>query len=101
MRLLILFLAIALNVNGQLSYFLEYDYNIKKRFIDFTSLNDLIISNNVSFGVKKNKMIYSLGLGREDWRLDYFDKSIVQKPQLFNYHCRNLGVFNKLCQVPI
>jgi hypothetical protein len=92
MRLLILFLAIALNINGQLHYFLEYNFAIKKSFIDFTSYNDLVITNNISFGVKKNKMLYSLNLGREEWCLEYFDDNVGQKPQLFNFYCRTFKI---------
>jgi hypothetical protein len=88
MRLLILFLAIALNINGQMHYYVEYNFLAKNKFVDLNNPVHAIVSNNISFGVKKNKMMYSLALGREDWFLNHFDNKNMVEPQLFTYYCR-------------
>ena len=73
MRLLILFLAIALNINGQMHYYVEYNFLAKNKFVDLNNPVHAIVSNNISFGIEKNKTLYSLALGREDWFLNHFD----------------------------
>ena len=88
MRLLILFLAIALKITGQINYFVEYNFLVKNKFIDLNNPVHAIASNNVSFGIEKNKTLYSLALGREDWFLNFFDNGVVNRPQLNTYYCR-------------
>ncbi len=88
MRLLILFLAIALNINGQMHYYVEYNFLAKNKFVDLNNPVHAIVSNNISFGIKKNKMMYSIALGREDWFLNQFEKSNIKKPQFFTYYFR-------------
>jgi hypothetical protein len=91
MKLLLLFLAFSLKSNGQMNYFVAFDYTMRNRFtdIDFDGkdLNDLVFNNYISIGIKKDKMLYSLGSGREDWFL-YFFSDYPIKNQVYNYHFR-------------
>ncbi len=86
MKMLYLFLLLVFSSNAQLSYFAEYDGSVKTREIE---LNDLVVSNAISFGIQKNKMLYSVGIGREDWSLGYFGMPSYykNKPNSFTYHC--------------
>jgi hypothetical protein len=78
---LALFLLICINLNAQKRYFIEYKFAV----LGFLSHVDLTVSNNISFGIKKDKTLFSIGLGREDWNLYYFDKPFYA-PTLFNYY---------------
>jgi hypothetical protein len=72
-----------LNSISQLNYFTEY--NISNIFL---SDNNIILDNNLSFGLKKNKSLLSIGIGREDWYLDYFNNKYFTNPSIYNAHCR-------------
>ncbi len=89
MRLtIIIFLFIYVHSFGQKEFLIEYTSSI--RAPDY--LDDLILSNNLSIGYKKNKTIYSVGFGREDWYLKYFNKSYSTNPSIYNAHCRTYKV---------
>jgi hypothetical protein len=77
---------------AQVQYFVEYNFLVKNKFVDLNNPVHAIVSNNISFGVKKNKMMYSIALGREEWCLEYFDDNVGQKPQLFNFYCRTFKI---------
>jgi hypothetical protein len=72
-----------LQSQAQISYFIEY--NISN---DFLSADDVILNNNISFGIKKKKAFFSLGFGREDWYLEYFNNQYFTNPSQYNAHCR-------------
>jgi hypothetical protein len=73
------------NSNSQLSYFIEYNGSTKEKLTD---RRDLVIDNCISVGVKKNKILFSAGIGREDWNLEYFHEKYSYNPVYFIYHCR-------------
>jgi hypothetical protein len=73
---------------SQVQYFVEYNFLVKNKFVDLNNPVHAIVSNNISFGVKTNKMMYSIALGREDWFLNFFDNGVVNRPQLNTYYCR-------------
>ena len=75
-------LFLSLNANAQLKYFVEY--NISNVFPS----NNLVLDNSLSFGVKMNKINFSMGVGREDWYLEYFDNIYFTNPSIYNSHCR-------------
>jgi len=77
----------ATNVSGQLRYFVEYNTSLKKGLMDSYTLGDLVLDNSFSFGFKMNKTLYSLGVGREDWYLHYFNNKNYTNPSLYNAHC--------------
>ena len=70
------------------------------RDIDFDGkdLDDLVINNNIFFGIKKNKTLFSLGFGREDWYLHYFENNYSTNPSIYNAHCRTYKVSTLLEQ---
>jgi hypothetical protein len=88
-------LFLSLCSNAQLKYFVEYNYSMKSRLrdIDFDGkdLNHLVFNNYISIGIKKDKMLYSLGSGREDWFL-YFFSDYPIKNQVYNYHFRTFHI---------
>lgn len=72
------------NSNAQFSYFLEYNSSIKEKLTDINQRRDLVIDNCITMGAEKNKMLYSIGFGREDWFIEYFNN--VQLPSdVFEY----------------
>jgi len=95
MKLFILFITLSFYSFGQLEYFIEYNYLIKNRFLDIDfdgkDLNHLVFNNYISIGIKKDKMLYSLGSGREDWFL-YFFSDYPIKNQVYNYHFRTFHI---------
>lgn len=76
------------NSNSQLSYFIEYNGSVKEKLTDIIQKRDLVIDNNISICAKKNKMLFSIGLGREDWYMEYFNKEYTFNPEYFAFHCR-------------
>jgi hypothetical protein len=76
----------AVNTNAQNKYFIEY--NISNVFPS----NNVVLDNNLSFGVKINKILFSLGVGREDWYLQYFDNIYFTNPSIYNAHCRTYKI---------
>jgi hypothetical protein len=75
------------NSNSQLSYFIEYNGSIKKKLTDINQRRDLVIDNSIAVVVKKNKILFSAGIGREDWNLEYFHEKYSSNPIYFIYHC--------------
>jgi hypothetical protein len=73
---------------SQVQYFVEYNFLVKNKFVDLNNPVHAIVSNNISFGIEKNKTLYSLALGREDWFLNHFDNKNTIEPQMFTYYCR-------------
>lgn len=88
MKMLYLFLLLVFSSNAQLNYFAEYNGSIQTREI---GQSELVVSNSISFGVKKDKTLYSLGIGREDWNLDHFRRQYYE-PSLFTYHTRTYKI---------
>lgn len=78
-------LFVSLLSNAQLKYSLEYNFSLQTSWFTFRPYDDLIYKNNISFQIQNKKMIYALGLGREDWRLNYFENLPVSS--LVNDHC--------------
>ena len=90
MKLLILFLLLfGLNANAQRNYFIEYNISTTVLSSDF-----LVLDNSLSVGVKMNKILFSMGVGREDWSADYFNNK--NKPytnmSLYISHCRTYKI---------
>lgn len=85
------------NANAQLKYFLEYNGAVSPMIIN-PPINDLVIDNSLSFGVKNNKTLYSLGLGREDWYLGYFNNKYYTNPAIYNSHCSTFKISSFLEQ---
>jgi hypothetical protein len=80
-------------------FFYFYSFAQSELLIEYTSslrapdyLDDLILSNNLSIGLKKNKVIYSVGLGREDWYLKYFNSNYSTNHSIYNAHCRTYKI---------
>ena len=65
-------LFVSLFSNAQLKYSLEYNFSLQSEEFTFHPDEHLIYKNNISFQIQNNKMLYSVGLGREDWRLNYY-----------------------------
>ncbi len=86
MKLILAFcLFLSLNANAQLKYSLEYNFSLQTEWFTFNPFMDLITKNNISFHIQNKKMLYSLGLGREDWRLNHFANYPTSSH--VNYHC--------------
>jgi hypothetical protein len=69
--------------NAQLKYSAEYNFSLQVE--SFGPFDDLITKNNISFQIQNKKMLYFLGLGREDWRLNHFANYPTSSH--VNYHC--------------
>jgi len=96
MKLTLLFIFLfVFNSNSQLKYFVEYNASINKGFDRIRPITDLIFSNSLTFNVKNEKFIYSLGLGREDWNFDFFRRRI-DNPSLFSYYCNTYKVIPQI-----
>lgn len=94
MKLVITFcLLISLCSNAQMEYFVGYNGSI---LIEGINLNNLTLSNTLSFTAKKNKTIFSLGIGREDWKYDYFLRSDSKSPAARNYHSSTFKIVPKI-----
>jgi hypothetical protein len=74
------------NANAQLKYFVEY--NISNMFPS----DNIVLENTIMLGIKKEKSLFYLGLGREDWYLEYFDNIYFTNPSIYNAHCRTYKV---------
>jgi hypothetical protein len=85
---LTVFIAIffSLNVNAQIKYFLEYNSSCV-----FPSEN-IVLENTLLLCVQKYKSLFYLGLGREDWYLEYFDNIYFTNPSIYNAHCRTYKI---------
>jgi hypothetical protein len=70
---------------AQLKYSVEYNFSLQTVVFTFNPFRDLIAKNNISFQIQNNKMLYSIGLGREDWHLNYFENYPASSH--VNYHC--------------
>jgi hypothetical protein len=77
----------AINAITQFNYLIEYNVS-NVLFSD----GDIILDNTVSVGVKKNKIVGRIGLGREDWYLRYFNNIYFTNPSIYNAHCRTYKV---------
>jgi hypothetical protein len=89
MKLSLLFILLfGLNASAQRNYFIEYNTSVKKGLTDSYTLGDLILDNSFSFGAKMNKVNFSMGVGREDWFLHYFDTKYYSNTSLNTAHCR-------------
>ncbi len=76
-------LFLSLNANAQLKYFVEY--NISTNVI---TSNFLVLDNSLSVGVKMNKILLSIGVGREDWSAVYFNNKYNKNTSKYTSHCR-------------
>jgi hypothetical protein len=71
---------------AQLEYLVEYNIS------NVLSTTNKIIDNTFLVGIKKNKNILSIGVGREDWYLEYFDNVSFTNPSIYNAHCSTYKV---------
>ena len=78
-------LFVSLFSNAQLKYSLEYNFSLQSEEFTFHPDEHLIYKNNISFQIQNKKMLYFLGLGREDWRLNHFANYPTSSH--VNYHC--------------
>jgi hypothetical protein len=83
MKLSLLFILLfGLNASAQRNYFIEYQIS------NVFPSNNLVLDNSFSFGAKMNKVNFSMGVGREDWFLHYFDTKYYSNTSLNTAHCR-------------
>ena len=76
--------------NAQLKYSLEYNFSLQTEWFTFRPFEDLIYKNNILFQIQNKKMLYSMGFGREDWRLNHFEN--YPKSSYVNYHCHTYKI---------
>ena len=89
---ILLFIFCYSNSQAQFHYLVEYNTALNVQLNDLQPFTDLIIDNNLSLGIKKNKTIGFVGFGREDWYLQYFDNIYFTNPSIYNAHCRTYKV---------
>ena len=83
MKLMSLFsLLFVFQSTAQQNYFLEY------RIANVLPEYDVILDNTLCLGIKKNKTLLSIGMGREDWFLNYYNNKSFTNPTIYNSHCR-------------
>jgi hypothetical protein len=84
MKLSLLFILLfGLNANAQSNYFIEYNISTT-----VTTSNFLVLDNSLSVGVKMNKILLSIGVGREDWSAVYFNNKYNKNTSKYTSHCR-------------
>ena len=87
MKFTIFFLVLfGLNAKAQSNFFIEYNFS------NLFSFNNLVLDNGLSFGFKKNKVLSSIQVGREDWNLRYFSNNNYYKNSSYNRHCRTYKI---------
>ncbi len=80
------FLFFGLYANAQDKFFIEYTSALGGP----SYMVDLVLNNSLSCGLKNKKITYSLGIGQEDWYLDYFDNKQLPSSvfEYISFHCR-------------
>lgn len=82
------FLFFGLYANAQDKFFIEYTSALGGP----SYVLDLVLNNSLSCGLKNKKITYSLGIGREDWSLKYFNNNYSTNQSIYNTHCRTYTI---------